>query len=59
MSQPTATPFPSTPERDREEAFAHVRQALETLRFGQVGITVHEGRIVQIDITEKRRLPNR
>lgn len=33
-----------------------VRQALSGLRFGAVQLTVHEGRLVQIDVTEKRRL---
>lgn len=32
-----------------------VRQALSGLRFGAVQLTVHDGRLVQIDVTEKRR----
>ena len=32
-----------------------VRCSLERLRFGAIQLTVHEGRLVQIDITEKRR----
>ncbi|WP_336981209.1 YezD family protein [Altererythrobacter fulvus] len=39
-----------------EEGLASVREALSGLRFGSVSITVHEGRVVQIDVTEKRRL---
>ena len=36
-----------------------VREALSGLRFGSVSLTVHEGRVVQIDVTEKKRLfPN-
>lgn len=34
-----------------------VRDALSRLRFGSIQLTVHEGRLVQIDITEKTRLP--
>jgi hypothetical protein len=42
-----------------EESIASVRQALADLRYGNVSLTVHEGRVVQIDVTEKRRLkPN-
>jgi len=42
-----------------EQSIASVREALSGLRYGQVTITVHEGRVVQIDITEKKRLrPN-
>lgn len=33
-----------------------VRKALSGLRYGSVSITVHEGRVVQIDVTEKLRL---
>ncbi|HTN13706.1 MAG TPA: YezD family protein [Sphingomonadaceae bacterium] len=51
----------NTPEAQRllDEGLASVRDALSGLRFGSVSITVHEGRVVQIDVTEKRRLvPN-
>lgn len=39
-----------------EESIASVRDALSGLKFGNVSLTVHEGRVVQIDVTEKRRL---
>ncbi len=39
-----------------EDSLASVREALLALRFGSVAITVHEDRVVQIDVTEKRRL---
>jgi len=47
-----------TPDAQRllEESVTSVRQALSGLRFGSVSLTVHEGRVVQIDVTEKRRL---
>ncbi len=42
-----------------EESLVSIREALENLRYGTVSLTVHEGRVVQIDITEKKRLkPN-
>ena len=42
-----------------EESISSVRQALSELRYGNISLTVHEGRVVQIDVTEKRRLtPN-
>ncbi|HZU63382.1 MAG TPA: YezD family protein [Novosphingobium sp.] len=42
-----------------EESLASVRAALQDLRYGSVALTVHEGRVVQIDITEKKRFrPN-
>jgi hypothetical protein len=39
-----------------DESLANVREALLALRYGSIAITVHEDRIVQIDITEKKRL---
>jgi hypothetical protein len=63
MSQPanseTVTKASAEAAALLEESIASVRQALSGLRFGQVAITVHEGRVVQIDVTEKKRLrPN-
>jgi len=43
-------------QRHLEESLASVREALTGLRFGMVALTVHEGRVVQIDVTEKKRL---
>ena len=40
-----------------EDSLSIVRSALSRLRFGNVAITVHEGHVVQIDVTEKLRLP--
>jgi hypothetical protein len=37
-------------------ALEHVRQALSSLRYGQVVITVQDGVVVQVDRTEKTRL---
>lgn len=48
-----------SPEKQIEESLASVREALTGLKYGSIQLTVHEGRVVQIDVTEKRRLkPN-
>jgi hypothetical protein len=39
-----------------EEAIAAIRDYLQKIRFGSIALTIHEGRIVQLDVTEKRRL---
>lgn len=36
---------------------ALVREKVEGLRFGVVQLTVHDGRVTQIERTEKTRLP--
>jgi hypothetical protein len=43
---------PATPEW-----VAVVREKVEGLRFGVVQLTVHDGRVTQIERTEKTRLP--
>lgn len=35
-----------------------VRQKVVGMRFGSVQIIVHEGRVTQVESTEKTRLPN-
>ena len=49
---------PPDPEAARllEVSLANVREALAGLKYGNVLLTVHEGRVVQIDVTEKKRL---
>ena len=32
--------------------------ALGDLRFGQISLTIHEGRVVQIDVTERKPFTN-
>jgi len=39
-----------------EEALAAIRDCLQRIRFGSIALTIHDGRIVQLDVTEKRRL---
>lgn len=50
---------PNDAQRLLEESISSVREALSGLKYGNVSLTVHEGRVVQIDVTEKKRLkPN-
>jgi hypothetical protein len=34
-----------------------VRQRADTMRFGHIDITIHEGRVTQVEATERTRLP--
>lgn len=59
MSSDSPPPAKAEAERHLDESLAYVREALTDLKFGHVALTVHEGRVVQIDVTEKKRLkPN-
>lgn len=43
--------------RLNDEQLEHVIESLHDIDFGSIVITVHEGKITQIDTTEKRRFP--
>lgn len=45
-----------TAQQRLERGLLEVRQALENLRFGTVTLTIHDGQVVQIDISERHRL---
>jgi hypothetical protein len=49
LAHSAAPPAESTP-------LAAIQQAISSIRFGVVQITIQDGRIVQIDKTEKIRL---
>jgi hypothetical protein len=38
-----------------EAALAHIAEALARVGFGEIRLTIHEGRLVQIDVTERTR----
>lgn len=40
------------------EPIQAVLNALAKLRFGAIQLTVHEGKLVQIDVTERQRFTN-
>lgn len=39
-----------------EESLANVREALSGLEYGHILLTIHAGKLVQIDVTEKKRI---
>jgi hypothetical protein len=56
MSTPKLQPKEQGVETPR--AVQTVLDALEKLKFGAIQLTVHEGRLVQVDVTERHRYPN-
>lgn len=52
MSTPTSAPSPAS----LPDWLAIVRAKVEGLRFGVVQIVVHDGKVTQIERTEKTRL---
>ena len=48
---------PRCPDPSSELAVGHVLEALEHLHYGSIQLTVHDGKLVQVDVTERRRFP--
>jgi len=46
----------STTGRFVPEALTLVGEALSRLRYGAIQLTVHDGKVMQIDVTERKRL---
>ncbi len=40
---------------DHNRAFQTIAAALDRLSFGSIQLTVHNGKLVQIDVTERHR----
>jgi hypothetical protein len=43
------------PETELPEHLRIVAEALQRIRFGVVQLTVHDGKLMQLDVTERRR----
>jgi hypothetical protein len=44
------------PKPDTSLPYDEIREAIEKIRYGTVQLIIQDGRVVQIDTTEKRRL---
>ncbi len=44
------------PRADHPEHLRIVAEALARLRYGVIQLTVHDGKLMQVDVTERRRL---
>ena len=47
--------LPAADIPDLPESLRVVAEALERLRFGVIQLTVHDGKLMQVDVTERRR----
>jgi hypothetical protein len=59
MTPPTdsrgADPKRATPDEAAAIAINAVADAVSRLRYGAIGLTVHDGRVVQLEVTERQR----
>lgn len=45
-------------EQSQPAAIQSVVDALSRIKYGAIQLTVHEGRLVQVDVTERQRFSN-
>lgn len=50
---PQRSPLP--PEQTAAVALEAVAEAVSRLRYGAIELTVHDGRVVQLEVTERQR----
>lgn len=50
----TKNPASGVPDADAEP-LGIIASALGRIRFGAIQLTVHDGRVTQVDVTERRR----
>jgi hypothetical protein len=43
---------------DLSKTLAKVSEALNKVKFGTINLTIHENKVVQLDITERFRIKN-
>ena len=48
-------PVPHVHQADLPEPLRTVAEALQRLRYGVIHLTVHDGKLMQVDVTERRR----
>ncbi|MEQ9823998.1 MAG: YezD family protein [Puniceicoccaceae bacterium] len=49
----------ATPSQDRPEWMQHVARYVKQMNYGQITLTIHQGNVVEIQRTERTRIPSR
>ena len=47
---------PAAAQSPTERVPALIREQLDRIRFGSIALSIHDGRVVQLEINEKKRL---
>lgn len=54
----TRNSAPDPAPDQRERALVAINEALDGLRYGTIILTVHDSKVVQLEVTEKKRFRN-
>ena len=55
VPKPSALRGPAGADRTTAVALEAVAEAISRLRYGAIELTVHDGRVVQLEVTERQR----
>ena len=55
MTRPHPVPASSDAAVQRDHALSEIGNVLNELKFGTITLTVHDSRVVQMEVTEKKR----
>lgn len=58
MSENSAERIGESGSKPLPESIRSVLDALGQIKFGAIQLTVHEGKLVQVDVTERKRFSN-
>jgi hypothetical protein len=58
MADPKDEHDTGPPKPEKSPALQSVIDALNRLKFGAIQLTVHDGKLVQVDVTERQRFSN-
>lgn len=58
MSQNSERRIDESGAKPLPDSIQSVLDALGQLKFGAIQLTVHEGKLVQVDVTERKRFTN-
>lgn len=58
MSEDSADRSNADSPKPLPESIQTVIDALSKIKFGAIQLTVHEGKLVQVDVTERKRFVN-
>jgi hypothetical protein len=51
LAEPRAADLPVA-----DHVLALIREQLDRIRFGSIALSIHDGRVVQLEVVEKKRL---
>jgi hypothetical protein len=55
LAEPRAADLPAA-DSPADRVLTLIREQIDRIRFGSIALSIHDGRVVQLEIVEKKRL---